>query len=65
MKRIILTVGVLFFAFGVYYIGQNYTLVQLDSTQLAQVGSETLQSSILGIGPKPETTYQKDVLFRL
>lgn len=47
MKRLFLTLGVFLFAGGTYYLGQNYTFVKLDSTQLAQVGSKTLQSSII------------------
>lgn len=47
MKRLFLTLGVFLFAGGTYYLGQNYTFVKLDSAQLAQVGSKTLQSSII------------------
>lgn len=48
MKRILLTLGLLFFAGGTYYIGQNYTLVQVDGQGLASsVLSSTAESAPL------------------
>lgn len=48
MKRIFLTLGLLLFAGGSYYIGQNYTLVQLSPEQIAQMNTTGIQSSVLG-----------------
>ncbi len=48
MKRIFLTLGLLLFAGGSYYIGQNYTLVQLTPEQIAQMNTTGIQSSVLG-----------------
>jgi len=48
MKRIFLTLGVLLFVGGSYYIGQNYTLVQLSPEQIAQMNTSGIQSSVLG-----------------
>ena len=48
MKRIFLTLGLLLFAGGSYYIGQNYTLVQLSPEQIAQMNTNGIQSSVLG-----------------
>jgi len=46
MKRIFLTLGVLFFAGGAYYIGQNYTVVQLNNDQITKINTG-LASSVL------------------
>ena len=48
MKRIFLTLGVLFFVGGSYYISKNYTIIHLTDAQMAQVNTPGLQSSALG-----------------
>ena len=53
MKRIFLTLGLLLFAGGSYYIGQNYTLVQLSPEQIAQMNTTGIQSSVLGSDSEP------------
>mgnify|MGYP003554930091 CR=1 FL=1 len=50
MKRIFLTLGLLLFAGGSYYIGENYTLVQLSPEQIAQMNTTGIQSSVLVSG---------------
>ncbi len=64
MKKLFLTLGLLGFLGGGYYLQQNYTFVQLDSEQLAQVGSSTLQSSVFS-GSTEEAPYKSDVLIRI
>lgn len=65
MKKLFLTLGLLSFLGGGYYLKQNYTFVQLSSEQLAQVGSTTLQSSALNSSDTTDAAYSDDVLFRI
>lgn len=65
MKKLFLTLGLLSFLGGGYYLQQNYAFVQLSSDQLAQVGSTTLQSSALNVISGGSDEYQSDVLFRV
>ena len=65
MKKLFLVVGLLFFLGGGYYLKQNYTFVQLDSSQLAQVGSNTLQSSTLTLTDEDGQTYESRVFLRV
>ena len=65
MKKLFLTLGLLSFLGGGYYLKQNYTFVQLSSEQLAQVGSTTLQSSALGISGSSDAPQREDVLLRI
>ncbi len=65
MKKLFLVVGLLFFLGGGYYLKQNYTFVQLDSNQLAQVGSNTLQSSTLTLTDEDGQTYESRVFLRV
>jgi hypothetical protein len=65
MKKFFLTLWLLSFLGGGYYLKQNYTFVQLSSEQLAQIGSTTLQSSVINpISVKNEKRHP-DVLFRV
>lgn len=57
MKRIFLTLGILLFAGGTYHIGQNYTLVQVDSQGLA--------SSVLSADAASTTLDESKVVFRV
>lgn len=65
MKKLFLTLGLLSFLGGGYYLKQNYTFVQLSSEQLAQVGSTTLQSSVLNPISGENETHHSDVLLRV
>lgn len=65
MKKLFLTLGLLSFLGGGYYLKQNYTFVQLSSEQLAQVGSTTLQSSVINPISGENETHHSDVLFRV
>jgi len=65
MKKLFLTIGLLSFIYGGYYLQKNYTFVQLTTDQLAQVGSSTLQSSVLYSPTEVDSTYQSDVLLRV
>lgn len=65
MKKLFLLVGILFFFGGGYYLKQNYTFVQLDSAQLAQVGSNSLQSSTLTITDENGQTHESRVFLRV
>lgn len=65
MKKLFLTLWLLSFLGGGYYLQQNYAFVQLSSDQLAQVGSTTLQSSALSGISNEGNEYQSDVLFRV
>lgn len=64
MKKLFLTIGLLSFLGGGYYLKQNYTFVQLSSEQLVQVGSSTLQSSVLN-PIAGENASRSDVLLRI
>lgn len=65
MKKIILSIGLLSFLYGGYYIRQNYTFIQLNEAQLVQVGSSALQSSLLTTTADTTPQYRSDVLFRV
>lgn len=65
MKKFFLTLGLLSFLGGGYYLQQNYTFVQLSSEQLAQVGSTALQSSVINSISGENETHHSDVLFRV
>lgn len=65
MKKLFLTLWLLSFLGGGYYLQQNYTFVQLSSEQLAQVGSTTLQSSVINPISGENETHHSDVLFRV
>lgn len=65
MKKLFLTLGLLSFLGGGYYLNQNYTFVQLSSEQLAQVGSTALESSVLGTSDSENSTHHSDVLLRV
>lgn len=65
MKKLFLTLGLLSFLGGGYYLNQNYTFVQLSSEQLAQVGSTALESSVLGTSDGENSTHHSDVLLRV
>lgn len=65
MKKLFLTLGILSFVGGGYYLQENYTFVQLSSDQLAQVGSTTLQSSVINPVSGENETHHSDVLFRV
>ena len=65
MKKMFLLVGVLFFIGGGYYLKQNYTFVQLDSAQLAQISSNTLQSSSLTVTDENGEEYESRVFVRV
>ncbi len=64
MKKLFLTLGILSFVWGGYYLQENYTFVQLSSEQLAQVGSTTLESSVLGTTSGDHKSHA-DVLLRI
>jgi hypothetical protein len=64
MKKLFLTIGLLSFLWGGYYLQQNYTFVALSTEQLAQVGSSTLQSSVMNTISADEQ-YRSDVLLRV
>lgn len=66
MKKLILSLWILSFVFGGYYLVENYTFVQLSPDQMSQLGSRTLQSAILS--PDTDTTtwgLPSDVLVRI
>ena len=67
MKKLFLTIGLLSFLGGGYYLKQNYAFVQLSSEQLVQVGSSTLQSSVLSSisGSGEDSELRSDVLLRV
>lgn len=65
MKKLFLTIGILSFIWGGYYLQENYTFVQLNSEQLAQVGSSTLQSSVLDPSIGESQKHHADVLLRV
>ncbi len=65
MKKFFLTLWLLSFLGGGYYLKQNYTFVQLSSEQLAQVGSTTLQSSVINPISGETEQHHSDVLFRV
>jgi len=65
MKKLFLTIGLLSFLWGGYYLQKNYTFVQLTTDQLAQVGSSTLQSSVLSNTTEADSAYRSDVLLRV
>lgn len=65
MKKLFLTLGLLSFLGGGYYLKQNYTFVQLSSEQLVQVGSSTLQSSVLSSISGEDSELRSDVLLRV
>ena len=65
MKKLFLTLGLLSFLGGGYYLQQNYTFVQLSSEQLAQVGSTALESSVLSPNDDENTKHHSDVLLRV
>ncbi len=65
MKKLFLTLGLLSFVGGWYYLQQNYAFVQLSSEQLAQVGSTALQSSVISPIAGENETHHSDVLFRV
>lgn len=65
MKRIFLTLGILFFAGGSYYIGQNYTLVQLNNDQITQINAGGLSSSALSELSGSEWTNGWQLVFRV
>lgn len=65
MKKLFLTLWLLSFLGGGYYLKQNYTFVQLSTEQLAQVGSNSLQSSILSPGAGENVSHHSDVLLRV
>ena len=65
MKKLFLTIGLLSFLGGGYYLNQNYTFVQLSSEQLVQVWSNTLQSSVLSPNPGENASHHSDVLLRV
>lgn len=65
MKKLFLTLGLLSFLGGGYYLQQNYSFVQLSSEQLAQVGSTTLQSSAINPTSGENETHHSDVLLRV
>lgn len=65
MKKLFLTLGLLSFLGGGYYLKQNYTFVQLSSEQLVQVWSSTLQSSVLNPIAGENVSHHSDVLLRV
>jgi len=65
MKKLFLTIGLLSFLSGGYYLKQNYSFVQLSSEQLVQVGSSTLQSSVLNSNSGENQEIHSDVLLRV
>lgn len=65
MKKLFLTIGLLSFLGGGYYLKQNYAFVQLSSEQLVQVGSSTLQSSVLSPTSGENQAIHSDVLLRV
>lgn len=65
MKKLFLTLGLLSFLGGGYYLKQNYTFIQLTTEQLAQVGSSSLQSSILSPVSGEKESHHSEVLIRV